>query len=81
MKLTKEDQQEWAASLCTAELKRLLEQAIERVKTDWSFERFAAETCELSCLANAKALGGIDVARQILGVIEDMEQGIYDETN
>lgn len=61
---------EWARHPQTELLLERLHQAHKDTQDAWSLKKYVGETYEQSALMNAAALGGLDVLRQIIDMIE-----------
>ena len=72
MAITADDRQEWANSPVTKEFKSKLEASLMEAMGAWAGEVFIGATAEATCIANATALGGVRVLRELIENISDL---------
>lgn len=79
MAITDRDRQEWAHHPVTEEFLRLLRESRQETLESWAAEVYVGETAERTAQCNAKALGGVNMLEQVVGLVEGWRVVVQDE--
>lgn len=72
--VTQQDKAEWYRNPVTQELLKELRETVQETKDNWEAGIYVGESLEQGALQNAKALGGLQVLNEVIGVIEECKE-------
>ena len=70
-----EDRKEWYHNPVTQEFLQMLKSDEQDGMEAWAAEAFTGPTVEATAMANAKALGGMNMLRQVIDLVESFKGG------